>query len=484
MTLQTPDKSQIDEAINRAMSLSAEEISALTYEDALALWRNLIFVAEKLELDSEPAKFRAEIVRRADEIFYVIADFETKNPELQKRSEKPLNVFAINPIFKFTWTNFLLARDKGYTPYFLSKRTGGRCVFFFVDENDPLPVKEILDGAEFIRKHSPSQEDYINYIKENIDEIDIFVLDDFASNFFGLSQFYKTLRPDGKVLFTTDINCYYYKTKADEGIFKWLEKFLNAPDVYTAASHSGCDIINTDPRFPKPVFFNSNAYLPDKSQTGETSTAEDKENIIMTAGRLGTFQKSNMPLIRAFVMLAPYFPDWKLYLCGSYEESDKRRLFNEAFKKLPYAADTISRIIFTGSLSKSELFGFYKKAKLFVLTSVWEGGTPNVFSEALAHGCYMVMPDRLDGAPEMTTADGFDIGTAYAANEYSKLTDDGTPYIDSFGEAVSLAKTLTEIMPLMTGSFFQNHIEKCKAYQARDFDYKKNSLKLFHLLFD
>ena len=40
---------------------------------------------------------------------------------------------------------------------------------------------------------------------------------------------------------------------------------------------------------------------------------------------------------------------------------------------------------------KAELYQEYDRAKIFALPSAWEGGTPNVVSEALHSGCVMAV---------------------------------------------------------------------------------------------
>jgi glycosyltransferase involved in cell wall biosynthesis len=481
MTLDIIDKEQIDAAIDRAMSLTSDEIAALSYEDALYLWRHLVFVAERLELNAESAKMREKMANRADELFYTVAEFEVKNPPI---IDKPLNVFTISPFTERAWCNATLARDKGYTPYFLSKLTGGRCVFFFCDENDTFPVKKNLPGAEFVKTGDISFENYKAFIKEHIDEMDILVTDDIGGNSFGLLPLYKRLKPDGKIIHVTDINNVFYKRYRKDGIADRLNEWLLLPDAYTAASRLGRDIMNADPLFPAPVYFNSNAYMPEISDEKSKVTASGKENIIMTAGRIGSVQKNNGVLIRAFAQLSNDFPDFKLVLAGPYEEAAKTKLMNDALNGLNISKELLSRIIFTGGLTKKELYKYYAKAKVFCLTSTLEGGTPNVFSEALANGCYMVIADRIDAAPEMTTAAGRNIGVPYDATNFSKLNDNFTLDIDEKAEALSLANTLSGVLPNLTESFFETHIKKCREYLEHDFDYKKNSIKLYRLLFD
>jgi glycosyltransferase involved in cell wall biosynthesis len=480
MTINNPDKTEIDEAVTRAMSLTQEEISALSYDDALYLWRNLIFVAERIEIDEESVKDRVKIANRADEIFYIIAAEELNNPPTLS---KPLNVFVPTG-FDRAWTNPLLARDKGYTPYFLSRATGGRCVFFLCDENDPFPVAEAMPGAEFVRSNEISKQMYLDYIAEHIDEIDILVADDFGTTTPALASFYKIKKPEGKVLFVTDINSFFYRNRGEEDIYKRLHNVLSGDYVYTAASRFCRDLLNTDPRFPAPVYFNSNAYLPDKEASKTEVTPELKENIILTAGSIGTDPKNNMPLIRAFLHIAADFPDWKLYLAGRYDEKGKKKLMNDAFRRLQFDPAVLNRIVFTGMLNKVDLYKLYAKAKIFAITSIAEGGTPNVFSESLANGCFIVCADRLDGREEMSSAFGYNIGIAYAAEQYTRYNENFTFWADFNGEALSLAHTLASVIPHLDTSFFEKHIPKCLAYSAKDFDYKKNSLKLLRLLCD
>jgi hypothetical protein len=48
----------------------------------------------------------------------------------------------------------------------------------------------------------------------------------------------------------------------------------------------------------------------------------------------------------------------------------------------------LERVAFTGAITdKAELYSEYAKAKIFALTSTLEGVTPNVYAEALFHGC-------------------------------------------------------------------------------------------------
>jgi glycosyltransferase involved in cell wall biosynthesis len=123
-----------------------------------------------------------------------------------------------------------------------------------------------------------------------------------------------------------------------------------------------------------------------------------KENIILTVGRIGTDQKANNILIMAFSTVFNELPGWKLCLAGPVQEAF-RKSADEYIEKIP---NLKSRIEFLGNITdKEKLYGEYAKAKIFALTSVSEGGAPNVVAEALFHGCYTVTSD-VDAAKDIT----------------------------------------------------------------------------------
>ena len=111
---------------------------------------------------------------------------------------------------------------------------------------------------------------------------------------------------------------------------------------------------------------------------------EDKENIILTVGRIGSRQKATDSLIMAFSTIAKRLDGWKLRLVGEVEEDFKPRI-SEIIRTNPHLLDSVE---FVGSIEDKEILGReYRKAKIFCMPSRYEGGTPNVMSEALHGGC-------------------------------------------------------------------------------------------------
>lgn len=124
---------------------------------------------------------------------------------------------------------------------------------------------------------------------------------------------------------------------------------------------------------------------------------EKKENIILTVARLGTPPKKTDLLLEAFARVAPEFPEWKLRLVGSIEESFKDYIEN-FFARNPELKD---RVEFVGPIyDRVQLEQEYTKAKIFCLPSAWESfGLASI--EALSKGCFLLESD-IDSNIEVT----------------------------------------------------------------------------------
>ena len=94
---------------------------------------------------------------------------------------------------------------------------------------------------------------------------------------------------------------------------------------------------------------------------------EEKENLFITVGRLGTPQKNTEMILEALTKLE--MNDWKFYFIGPVEESLKE-IINEFYDQNP---DKKHSVKFIGSVyDKKDLWEYYNRAKVFVFTSRWE----------------------------------------------------------------------------------------------------------------
>jgi glycosyltransferase involved in cell wall biosynthesis len=125
---------------------------------------------------------------------------------------------------------------------------------------------------------------------------------------------------------------------------------------------------------------------------------EEKENIIITAGRIGTKQKNTEMLLSVCEKIM--FGDWKIIFIGDIEkeECDFQKKIDTFFISNPHLR---RKVVFTGPINQKHiLWQWYNKAKVFVLSSAWEG-FPNVFAEALWFKNYIISTD-VGGAKEIT----------------------------------------------------------------------------------
>lgn len=110
----------------------------------------------------------------------------------------------------------------------------------------------------------------------------------------------------------------------------------------------------------------------------------EKENLIITVGRLGTRPKNTELILNA--LDGANLKDWKVELIGTVEDSLKPKI-EEFYRKNP---DKKDKVTFTGPIySKDELWSHYNRAKVFMLSSNWESYAL-VFGEAKRFGCFIL----------------------------------------------------------------------------------------------
>jgi len=174
-------------------------------------------------------------------------------------------------------------------------------------------------------------------------------------------------------------------------------------------------------------------------------------------GRLGTEQKATNVLLEAFAQAAGLLPEWELHLVGNMEEEFGEYLdrFWEQFPNLK------ERIRFMGQITDKEaLYKEYLEAKIFALTSTWEGGTPNVIAEALYAG---------------------DVIATTKIDEYEEATDRGT--CGMAAEIGNVEEMKSVLLDLCCSGKLEEMSRRAYAYAKEHYDMEQIVKKVYYLIF-
>lgn len=232
--------------------------------------------------------------------------------------------------------------------------------------------------------------DIKNYLEKNAVNIDIaYILGPYKS-YELICRLYKLCNPDGKIYLKLDMNRYWLNNIVNEQYFRNL---LEISDLITAEDRAIQNTINEI--YNCEVEYLRNGFY--EFFKTPLVNYKEKKNIILSVGRLGTDQKRTKTLLEAF--LKADLPDWELRLVGSIEKEFSYEL--EALRTTPKFA---SQVKILGRIEdKSILYDEYRKAKIFCMTSKYEG-CAHVYSEAAYNGCYIISTD-VDGIRDFAEYD-------------------------------------------------------------------------------
>jgi GalNAc-alpha-(1->4)-GalNAc-alpha-(1->3)-diNAcBac-PP-undecaprenol alpha-1,4-N-acetyl-D-galactosaminyltransferase len=121
-----------------------------------------------------------------------------------------------------------------------------------------------------------------------------------------------------------------------------------------------------------------------------------KENIILTVGRIGEEIKNNEMMLRALTQIN--LKDWTMVFVGAINPKFKL-FYDEWIKSYPQLKD---KLIFTGEiLDREKLYEWYNKAKIFCMTS-WKESFCHSIGEALYFGNYIIGTEGIVSLPDLT----------------------------------------------------------------------------------
>lgn len=294
-----------------------------------------------------------------------------------------------------------LYKDVGGIPYALAKYYGWQATFAYNDANGVIHNKDYekyvkLDRIRFPKILERLKLRYIKYFQvmkyvyfnaPNYDVINFYHCHKFINFLCWLA---KKRNPEiityvkldmGKAGFEKEIE----KQKCCRGGRVWRNT-----DLFTVETKKYVDILNTLNKFNNKVKYLPNGFFSDLVNIDLSSIK--KEKIILTVGRLGTYQKNTELLIEALVSIEDSLDDWEIYLVGPITDDFKiwlnKKLINHQCLK--------EKIVITGNITdKAELCKIYAKASIFVLPSRYESWGL-VICEAMNMANYIIATDCCD----------------------------------------------------------------------------------------
>lgn len=316
----------------------------------------------------------------------------------------------------------VLAKDPGMIPYYVQKCGYESVIASFIKPEDasgcpglPEGVKmDFLGGRRLPQypQHQMACREALRYIRTNAASIDVLHLF-FIKHSMLYGILYKLLNHRGRLYVKADLDIDAY-IAADHGPKAFFRRLLfrfycsEVADLVTVESTLGAEYLSRTLRLGP----HRPAYLPDgvddRFFVAEPSY-EEKKNVILYAGRIGSWQKNTEMMLEACRSIN-WKDDWRLVLAGAVEEG-----FKPVFERFVKESGVGDRIEFAGEVrDRADMARLFYEAKIFCLTSRFES-FGLVCVEAMAAGDYLVM------TPVCTAGDFVSGGAGEVVNDASEL---------------------------------------------------------------
>ncbi len=147
--------------------------------------------------------------------------------------------------------------------------------------------------------------------------------------------------------------------------------FLNLVDIMSSETSIGTEILKNLYKKYQNKFYYQPYGIDDyfiKENKIKLKEFEEKENIILTVGRIGSPQKNHEMLLKVIEKID--LKDWKVIIAGEIENPEFLEVFKNFINQNPNLKD---KIIITGPITdRKELYELYNRSKIFVMTSIFE----------------------------------------------------------------------------------------------------------------
>jgi glycosyltransferase involved in cell wall biosynthesis len=355
--------------------------------------------------------------------------------------------------------NVHLTKDLGQIPYFLHKLHGydSTIVCYKISahyNNINGEVKGLkIDFIENTGRLSFLEKGVLKYIYKNAKQIDVLNLYIFSKFTFVYGILYKKLNPKGFLFLKLDG---YNETFAEGNkivhstnpikntILKYLEKsFLKKVDLVTIENQEGEKLVhNMFPSIASKVMYlpvGVNNLFLNETFANKQKSFKEKENIILTVGRVGEEIKNQKMILKALTKTD--MKDWKMVFVGPVNDSFKV-YFDELCVKFPHLKE---KVILTGNISnRVELYEWYNKSKVFCMTSLKESFCHSI-SEALYFGNYIIGTEGIMSMKDVTDNGKYGVtlksdDDVALASTFQKLINDDSQLSVLYPEIVNFSR--------------------------------------------
>lgn len=278
-------------------------------------------------------------------------------------------------------------KDPFLVPYYLSRELQCNSVHIIYDSTRGHSLPKEREGVNLIDLPHAKGKWYIScramyvYLWKHAKEIDYFMLffDCPESRMLGI--IYKLFNPKGKCYIKMDVNPYAISDSIKH--HNWLKRWLYV--CFNRLSKSTIDVVSCESKLALQKLHSSRnswnqwgdklVYMPngfDEALCQQLSIRDknvaEKENLMITVGRLGTPQKNTTMLLRA--LAKTNLRDWKVVLIGPIQDDFKKNI-HKFYSENP---DKKNQVTFAGPIyNKKELWEWYNRSKVFLLSSKYEG---------------------------------------------------------------------------------------------------------------
>lgn len=266
----------------------------------------------------------------------------------------------------------------------------------------------------------------LNYLKQNATQIDVLQLFHLTKETIYYALYYAFLNKKGKIYVKMDV---YNETLKQEiiyskkSIFQWIHKkaaqlFFKKITVISAENPTSLVLLKQKfPQLKHKAILVTNAVNGSflKTNFSTIKSFQEKENIILSVGRIGAVDKNFEMLLDAFVQAK--LTGWKLVLVGPIEVAFQEKV-NQLFIENPTLNTQVELV---GNVeNRVSLYNYYNRSKLFCLSSPQES-FGIAFVEAMYFGNYIIGTTGMSSFEYIT--DNFKHGKWVNPEETTKLAE-------------------------------------------------------------